>query len=260
MTYVKRLSDYALAGGSGKGKWTGSKLTRDPDTGALLSIGRGGGVSGRVSGPRTGDLVGFRGFGDEKGTTYRTTGELKGASKRYIEGLTKDRKKLEDKWAKAQANESAKDKFALDSFNAIMKTMPKDMLPEEQKAWMQQPHVQEAAKGLKSRMVRQWKANQGLMPEQYSQAYGLKVGGKVDPRFAPPQAAPKTAPTQQKKRGVVQMQLKGSGAPVELRGRLKDGRILVQDPVTLKQFPVTKEELEKRGAGKGTSGWTHPDA
>jgi hypothetical protein len=250
MAYVKRLQDYALRGGTGKGIVTSNRLVQGP-TGRLVSVDRKGNIaSGRVSG--TGDI------GYKLKSGKRVGNPWKGAQKKYISSLDKARKGLEARWAAAATKEAGRDKMALDGYNAVMKTMPKDLMPEEQAQWMQQPHVQSAIRNLKGRMERSMRQQQGASPREYTKAYGLRVGGNIDPRFSPRSEVKETAQgTVTKRPEIVKKRLRSTGAAVELRGRTKDGRLVVQDLNTMKPIIVTPEELEGMDEGY-QQGWQAP--
>lgn len=238
MAYVKRLQDYALRGGSGGYSVEGNRLVQGP-AGRMVSVDRAGNiVSGRISG---GGDIGYKlPSGKMVGNPYR------GALASQAEWHRKNRAKLENKWLREKTMELAKGKNIIDAFNSVMEAAPDPLTqPEEYQKFINSPTVKSARSAISGFLAKSLSDKKGLSNKELAKAYGLKVGGKTPSKYQDKPVKPKMpAPTG--KPGIIKKQLKATGNPVEVRGRTKDGKLVVQDLVTMQVFPVAKSDLEDR--------------
>jgi len=164
----KRLSDYTVRGGSGSPSGYGGSLP-----------------SGRVSGPRQGDLLGFR---DKDGKVeYRDITKLKGKQKELLASYEKAQERHEAVMDKINASDIAAFDRLNNALNKSKESDPKDKLgntvPSKQTQYLEQQLILHMSRGSAVGAQTATPKAAGIRPDQSAKIRTEGPGGPGGGRF-----------------------------------------------------------------------------
>jgi hypothetical protein len=226
--------------------------------------------------------TGFSPASEGTGRHFITKGGESGRSHRSLEReyegkkiarLQEARGKLEARWAREAALDLEQQKLQNERDEQLAKERMKIMefgTPEDLKKFDESSRAKQSETAANRRMRDAYQNQLGLTPQILAQLQNFRAGGAApnEGQIGPPMplapqwqgypqpAAPPQQEAQPQQSRIIKKVLKGSNTPVEVRARTKDGKLVVQNLLTLEQMIVSPEELGQFKSS--TSSWSAP--